>query len=165
MSLNKPHSKQTLLKALHWLDQQPDNWSEHITDSQVAVQMYLKSLKKEEGKSALAKELSPFVKKELKGFVPTQKESSSKSLFESKEKFPKLSFSNEKSASPPADGNELLPKKKEEVSAFSRKSFYLDKFSQKTLEQTKKALNLKEEEEVLRLLIQLGQKSLQKILS
>lgn len=165
MPFSEQHSKQTLLKALHWLDQQPDNWSEHIKDSQVAVQMYLKSQNKETKTSTnCTKEFSPFLKKELKEDSSSgQKKASSDTLCEKKEASPKTSLSKESHSSPPADWIDLLPKKKEEISLSKNKSLYLDEFSQKTLEQTKKDLNLPREEEALRLLIQLGRKALQKI--
>ena len=165
MSLNEQHSKQTLLKALHWLDQQPDNWSEHIKDSNLAVKMYLKSQNKEEKTSSLAKELSPFVKKGTEERASQKTEAFLKESFEKKEPSPKLSLSQNKDLSPPADWSKLLPKKKEEISLSSNKSLCMDELSQKALEQTKKDLNLQKEEEALRLLIQLGRKSLQKILT
>ena len=65
MSLNHKHSQQTVVKALHWLDKQPDNWINHITDSNIAVKMYLKSQKNSrENPSAFEKELKTLLKPE-----------------------------------------------------------------------------------------------------
>ena len=65
MSLNHKYSQQTVVKALHWLDKQPDNWINHITDSNIAVKMYLKSRQKRiKNPSAFEKELNTLLQPE-----------------------------------------------------------------------------------------------------
>ena len=65
MSLNRKYSQQTVIKALHWLDKQPDNWINHITDSNIAVKMYLKSQQSNiKNPSAFEKELKTLLQPE-----------------------------------------------------------------------------------------------------
>lgn len=166
MSLNSQQSRQTLQKALHWLEKQPGNWSELIKDSDVAVKMYLKSQNKSSinSKENWVKEVSPFLKPE-----PDKLDSIETQSFRKKEVFSltkKDSPSNNSDISrkgqnsPPADWADLLPQKK---TSTQKKAFFLDQVSLSALEKTKKELNLEKEEEALRLLIQLGQQSLKKL--
>ena len=71
MTFQKQYSKSTLKKALCWLDKQDHGWSQHVKDSQVAVQMYLKSNKKEkEEENSFQEELKSFLNEDL-GAVST----------------------------------------------------------------------------------------------
>ena len=144
MSFQKNYSENTLKKALHWLDEQDHGWSQHIKDSNVAVQMYLKSHKKEEP------EENPF-QKEMKSFLSEDIGA----------------VSTDFKQSPPAkDFNKLSLKSAEpflETNSFKNNSFSLDEKSLQSLELVKKELNIKSNEEALRLLIQLGQKSLNRL--
>lgn len=164
MSVNQNYSEQTVLKALHWLDQQPDNWSEHIKDSNVAVKMYLKSQEKnKEKESSFTKEVTQLLKTEAE-------ENPSFKQKDFEEEDVGAFLTNKHKTSPPA--NEPLShsffKKETETSALEKKevlSNFLDEKSLQTLKQTKNQLNIQNEEEALRLLIQLGQNCLKKLFS
>ena len=65
MSLYSNNPEPTVLKALHWLNKQPDNWAEHIKDTNVAVKMYLKSQNKcNKQKSSFSKEITQLLTKD-----------------------------------------------------------------------------------------------------
>ena len=143
MSFYQKQSKNTLKKALHWLDEQDNNWIEHIKDSRVAVQMYLKSQKKEEEGTGFRKELKAFLKEPGAISMDFQKSSPAKTApyIENKLRFPKENNKNTR----------------------NQNTFSLDEKSWQALEQAKMELNLQNDEEALRLLIQLGQKSLKRL--
>ena len=61
MSPNFNYSRPTVLKALHWLNEQPHRWAHHIKDSNIAVRMYLKS-QKQNRESNFKKEIQKFIK-------------------------------------------------------------------------------------------------------
>ena len=166
MSIHSNHPEPTVLKALHWLNKQPDNWAEHIKDTNIAVKMYLKSQNKcdkqsNKQKSTFSKEITQLLTKdeEFKNEEPLGAFLTNKLPAEYKE---------EQTPSPPADqpfssplsedkANHLFLEKKE------ARSFFLDEKSLNSLEKTKKELNMKNEQETLRLLIQLGRKSIEKL--
>ena len=125
MSLS--YSESTLKKALHWLDNQNEDWPQYIKDSNIAVKMYLKSQKKEE-------EESSSFQKELAGLLG-----------------PDTGAVSTDFKSPPA---KTIQK---------NNSFTLDEKSRLALEQTKKELNIENDNEALKLLIQLGKKSLNRL--
>ncbi|MDE0091786.1 MAG: hypothetical protein OXN83_00700 [Oligoflexia bacterium] len=137
MSFHPNYSENTLKKALHWLDKQDHNWPQHIKDNRIAVQMYLKSHKKEEEKES-------FFQKELQGFLNQETGAVSTDF--------KKSPSAKQSTAPC-----------QETKSFKSSSFSLDEKSLQAIEKTKKELNIQNEEEALRLLIQLGQKSLNRL--
>ena len=139
MPLHKSYSENTLQKALHWLNKQDHNWPQHIKDSNIAVQMYLKSQKTEE-----EKELS--FQKELKEFLSQDPGAVSTDFNKS-----------------PSAKTKTAPSQKTARPFLSEKTFTLDEKSLQALEQTKKELNIQSKEEALRLLIQLGQKSLNRL--
>lgn len=140
MPFQKSYSEKTLKKALHWLGQQDHGWPQHIKDSNVAVQMYLKSNKDKKKENSFQKELQEFLNEDI-GAVSTD-------------------FSSQ----PPAKNFiETAPKSKPpflEQSPIKNNSFCLDEKSRQSLELVKKELNIQSDQEALRLLIQLGQKSL-----
>ena len=171
MSLNQSGSEQTILKALHWLDKQPDNWAEHIKDTNIAVKMYLKSQKPNPSNS-FTKEIKTFLKtkdKESASFQqqsPTEEELIDAFLTNKEMPLACSSVSQNQKPSPPAKLSEFVSKEKEETLFPKEKMpFFLDKISLQTLEKTKQDLNIEKEEEALRLLIQLGRNSLQKLFS
>ncbi|MCZ0932272.1 MAG: hypothetical protein OXJ52_03860 [Oligoflexia bacterium] len=138
MPFHKSYSENTLKKALHWLDKQDHNWPQHIKDSNIAVQMYLKSQKKEEEESSFQKELQEFLSQDT-GAVSTDfnKSPSAKAV--------------------------TAPIQKNTRPFLETKTFVLDEKSLQALERAKKELNIQSEEEALRLLIQLGQKNLSRL--
>ena len=142
MSFYQKQSKNTLKKALHWLDEQDNNWIEHIKDSRVAVQMYLKSQKKEEEGTGFQKELKAFLKEPGAVSMDFQKSPPAKTApyMENSSKFSSLKLEKP-----------------------LKNSFTLDEKSWQALKQAKIELNLQSNEEALRLLIQLGQKSLKRL--
>ena len=144
MSFYQNHSKNTLKKALHWLDEQDNNWTEHIKDSRVAVQMYLKSQKKEEEDDSFQKELKAFLKEPGAVSMALKKSPPAKTA-------------------PFLENSAKLPDTKAENQLKNKNTFSLDEKSQQALEQAKAELNLQSNEEALRLLIQLGQKSLKRL--
>ena len=153
MSLNHRYSEPTVLKALHWLNQQPHNWAEHIKDSNIAVKMYLKSQNKKN------QEEEPPFKKEIQQFLKEDKNS---------EKEEPAGAVLIKKSSPPAnwpsdssDFKERQPVLLEE----KHPAFFLDEKSWDALEKVKKELNIEQDQEALRVLIQLGQRSLNQWLS
>lgn len=148
MSLDMKAEKPLVLKALHWLEKQPHNWSSHIKDSNVAVRMYLKSQKKKEGEMAFQKELQDFVKgrekkEEATGAQIIKKDFSPKKADRGKEE-PALKDRSSLSFKTPWDLNAL------------------DERSLEALDLVKDQLNLQNKEEALRALIQLGLKHFQK---
>ena len=140
MTFQKQYSKSTLKKALCWLDKQDHGWSQHVKDSQVAVQMYLKSNKKEEEEeNSFQEELKSFLNEDL-GAVSTD-------------------FNR----SPPAKKRTQPPQQTQaflEASSLKDNSFCLDKKSLESLELVRKELNIQSREEALRLIIQLGERNL-----
>ena len=168
MPFNHHYPEPTVLKALHWLDKQPNNWTEYIKDTNIAVKLYLKSQYKDnKAESNFTKEIKQFLKtkdknsksKEPVGAFLTNKQPPSAL---------KSDFKKKQSPLPPADRyfNNLLPTKEKDSSfleAKAQRAFFLDEKSWESLEKTKKKLNVQNEEEVLRLLIQLGRNSLEKL--
>ena len=186
------YPKQIVLKALQWLDNQPDNWAEHIKDSNIAVKMYLKS------KGQNKEKLSSF-NKEMKEFLKAESEDNSfikkQNLKDEQELGAFLAHNPTELSShkPPysKNGGEVLAlknKKGFEVESLSKNKlslkeqstlvgpeplksekfsvgFSLDKKSLQSLKKTQEQLNLHSGEETLRLLIQLGQNSLKKLFS
>jgi len=160
MSFHPNHPEPTVLKALNWLNKQPENWAEPIKDTNIAVKMYLKSQNKwNKQKSTFSKEIKQLLTKEenFKGEEPFGAVLTNK-----------LSENFKEKASPSADQplpnplsedntDHLFLEKKES------RSFFLDEKSLNALEKTKKELNLESEQETLRLLIQLGRKSIEKL--
>ena len=144
MSFYQNHSKNTLKKALNWLDEQDNNWTEHIKDSRVAVQMYLKAQKKEEEGADFQKELKAFLKEPGAVSMDFKKSPSAKTA-------------------PYLKNSAMFPNTKAENRLKSKDTFSLDEKSQQALEQAKAELNLQSDEETLRLLIQLGQRSLSRL--
>ena len=143
MSFQKSYSANTLKKALHWLDKQDHGWSQHIKDSNVAVQMYLKSKQTEKEESSFQKEIKGFLNEGL-GAVSTD-------------------FNR----SPPAK-TEIAPSQKNpadfyETASLKSNAFSLDEKSLQSLKLAKKELNVKSDQEALRLLIQLGEKNLRRL--
>ena len=154
MSLNHRYSKPTVLKALHWLNQQPHNWAEHIKDSNIAVKMYLKS------QNTKNQEEEPSFKKEMQQFLKEDKNS--------EEEEPAGAVLIKKSSPPvdwPSDSSDF--KEKQPTLSLEKKhpAFFLDEKSRGTLEKVKKELNIEQDQEALRVLIQLGQRSLNQWLS
>ncbi|MCY4320851.1 MAG: hypothetical protein OXC37_00380 [Bdellovibrionaceae bacterium] len=145
MSLHtKSYSKNTLKEAFNWLDKQEHNWSKYIKDSNIAIQMYMKSQKeKEKKKTNFQKELQGFLKENI-GAISTD-------------------FNNQ----PPA--NKLRAPFEKNIPSFlenkdlQNKAFTLDEKSLQALEKTKKELNISCNKEALKILIQLGQKSLNRL--
>lgn len=164
MSLNQNYSEQTVLKALHWLNRQPDNWSEHVKDSNVAVKMYLKSQKKNGKKeSSFAKEVAQVLKTEVEESPPFRQE-------ELKEEELGAFLMNKPQTSSPANGslhNSLFEEDIKTSVSEGKKTLidFLDERSLQTLKQTKSQLNIRSEEEALRLLVQLGRNCLEKLFS
>lgn len=162
MSLNQRYSEQTVLKALNWLDKQPDNWSEHIKDSNIAVKMYLKSQgKNKERKLAFTKEIKQFLKTEDEEASPFREK-----ILEEKE--PLGAFLTKQTASPPANwpSNISFPTQEKEPPILKEEKSLvelLDEKSRQALKTTKSQLNLEQEEEALKLLIQLGRNCLEKL--
>ena len=163
MSFHPNHPEPTVLKALHWLNKQPDNWVEHIKDTNIAVKMYLKSQNKcnKQKSTTFSKEITQLLTKDegFKSEEPLGAFLTDRLPAECKE---------EQKPSPPADqlvssslsednADHLFPEKKKS------QSFFLDEKSLHSLEKTKKELNMESEQETLRLLIQLGQKSIEKL--
>ena len=142
MPFPKSYSETTLKKALYWLDQQDHGWPQYIKDSRIAVQMYLKSQKKEE-ESLFQKELKEFLDPNM-GAVSTD--------------FNKSPSAQAVSAPSQKNTTSVL-----EISGLKNSVFTLDEKSLLALAQTKKELNIKSDKEALRLLIQLGQKSLSRL--
>ena len=134
MSFHQNYSESDFKKAMHWLNKQDHNWPQHIKDKNIAVQMYLKSQKKEE--SSFNKELEPFLSQET-GAVSTD-------------------FKQSPSAPAPVQKNSQTCYKKPTT-------FTLDKKSLQALDQIKKEFNIQSDEEALRLIIQLGLKSLNRL--
>ena len=171
MPFYQNYPQNTVFKALEWLKQQPGGWSQHIKDSNIAVKMYLKSKK-----HTLATE-SDF-KKELKELEQgsTQK---TKEAFKTKEfteagavlinqqpAKQKLELKKELAHNPhkkPCPVGGISEKSSKlallKQSLCEKQAFYLDQKSLKSLKQVKDILNIQQDEEALRLLIQLGQKS------
>ena len=142
MPFYKSYSENTLKKALHWLDQQDQGWPQHIKDRNIAVQMYLKSQKQEEEESSFPKELQDFLGPNM-GAVSTD-------------------FNKR----PPAKATAPCPENKKsffEKEAGLNKPLLLDEKSRQALEMAKKELNIQSDEEALRLMIQLGRKSLNRL--
>ena len=239
MSINHNSSKPVVLKALHWLNKQPDNWGEHIKDTNIAVKMYLKNQNKpKESPSPFAREIKQFVKEEkrpepagaflidrtsaaffakkpdddskknkhspwspAKELVPSPPYENTKSIHDFSgseregiflEKKPKECFKEKQTASPPAKKACASPSKSDRDKLFLEDSdlntkrdfiekqssvlesdprlkenklpaFVLDEISLKSLKKTKKELNIEADQEALRLLIQLGRKSIEKL--
>ena len=153
------YTKKTLSKALSWLEQQPKDWDQHIT-ADTAVRLYLKVQNEEKEKN---KE-NPFVK-ELKKYcnntVVTEKESpdikdgSTDQGAVIKDISSKLDTQPEHSL-PPAKPLNL--NKQMEISL-------LDLKSKDLIEKTRENFNLSSSEEALRMLIQVGYKSLKPLAS
>ena len=156
MPFYQNHSETTVKKALHWLNEQDNDWSKHIKDSNIAVKMYLKSQKKERESSSQKEIQNSFLKETgavLKNFSAQK---SPPANFSPAENFDSLK-NLRKSKLDKEDSNlSEQTKPSEEV-------LHLDEKSRQALKQTKKELNLESEKEVLRLLIQLGRKSLNKL--
>ena len=173
MSLNQNLQEKNLFKALHWLNNQPNHWAQHITDSKVALKMYLKSQnKKQKPSNNFSKEINKVLKAKKEEKAPFQTQSLTQKedigAFLTKRKEPLVSsLSKKQSQSLPAK-TKPVKEKEEELVLLEKKEvqpFYLDEISLQTVKQIKKNLNMEQEEEVLRLLIQLGQHSLQKLIS
>lgn len=158
MSLNHQNPEPVILKeALHWLNQQPDNWAEYIKDSNIAVKMYLKSQNRR-NKSSFQKEIQQFVTKEEQKNL---KEPAGAVLA----KKPPPPLAPVKSPpSPPLDWLSSRPAPLKELEK-KTEPIFLDQKSLEALENTKRELNIKDEEEALRLLIQIGRKSLNKLIA
>jgi len=174
------NSPATVQKALHWLYKQDENWSKHIKDSNTAVKMYLKSHKKVTPPSQFQKKLSAVCEAD---FAVQIKNNTVKESSKTFQKFSK-NFNNSLSAgtpeSPPQKDlsqkylrNPGVPADK--LPFFSKKEapcqedqqegqdVRLDPRSLQTIEDIKKEWNLKSLEESLRLLIQAGKKSLNRL--
>ena len=163
MSLSSHYSKSTMLKALRWLNEQPHHWASHIKDSNIAVHMYLKS-QKQNKESEFKKEIQQFIK------APKIKNEEPPGAVLRKALKPY------NRASPPASG----PDSKQEAPLFfpadqkrkesdplvcsnqSSAEIFLDKRSLEALEAVKRELNMQSRQEALKLLIQMGWKSLQR---
>ena len=167
MPFHHRYPEPTVLKALHWLDQQPNNWTEHIKDTNIAVKMYLKSQhRNNKKKSTFTKEIKQFLKTEDKN--SKNKESVGAFLTKKQPSAFHSDFEKKQKPLPPADGHfsSLLStedKNRTFLEAKAQRAFFLDEKSWESLEKTKKKLNVQNEEEVLRLLIQLGRNSLEKL--
>lgn len=179
------NSPATVQKALHWLYRQDENWPKHIKDSNTAVKMYLKSQKTEKPSSQFQKKLSAVCEADFAVQIKNN------TVKESSKTFQKLSknFNNTLSAgtpeSPPQkDLAQKDPTQKDlrspgvpadKLPFFSEKEdpcqegqqegqdVRLDPRSLQTIEDIKKEWNLKNFEESLRLLIQAGKKSLNRL--
>ena len=145
MPFHKNYSENTLKKALHWLDKQEEDWPQYIKDSNIAVQMYLKSQTKEEKENP-----SPF-QKELQSFLGSDTGAVS------------TDFNKSPSAKATTAPFQKNPLSFLETKSSKNNTFILDEKSLQALEQTKKELNIENDEEALRLLIQLGKKSLNRL--
>ena len=174
------YSKQIILKALKWLDSQPGNWAELIKDQNIAVKMYLKSQRKnKEEESSFKKELSPFLKTETKESSPFKEQSPEQELgaflknkpetpsplkeelFRGREALKNKAFLENR---PVLESQNVLDKT-QALESQKQEAVFLDEKSLQALEKTKQQLNLQKEEEALRLLIQLGRNSLEKLFS
>ena len=172
MSVHLSYSEQTVLKALQWLDKQPHNWANHITDTNIAVKMYLKSQKKQEWHSPFAKEIKKIIGAEKTENLNPQEEPTGAFLI--KQPLPSLNVLQQsvlqKQTSSPANfhSNKASCNKEEEdffPEERKKQSFVLDEKSLQALEEVKKEFNIEKEEEALRFLIQFAQKSLKKFFS
>lgn len=128
------YTQQTVKKAMSWLEQQPSGLSQSIKDVNTAVELYLRNQKDTEA------ETSTKFTKELKKFCDQESLPDSEAL-------------------PPAHS---APFSFAETESSFEES--LDIKSQNLLKQTAEELNLSSPQEALRLLIQLGYKSLQNFL-
>lgn len=165
MSFDHSYSDPTVVKALHWLNQQPDNWAEHIKDSNIAVKMYLKSQKQNKAKeSSFKKEIKQFLKKDTK----TEEEQEPTGAFLRKNHKPLFDphWTENPKISPSADSKSSSIEKEEPLlKRKEQKLFSLDEKSLEALKKTIKELNIHSEQEALRMLIQLGRKNLEKLIS
>ena len=187
------YSKQIVLKALKWLDNQPGNWAELIKDQNIAVKMYLKSQRKNRSEeSSFKKELRPFLKTETKESLSFKEQNWDKEqeLGAFLKNRPETPSPQEENFHPPStkDSKELFLSKSREVlknkdlsenrpllesqngldrvqplESQKQEAVFLDEKSRQALEKTKQQLNLQKGEEALRLLIQLGRNSLKKL--
>ena len=184
------NSPATIQKALYWLSKQDQNWSQYIEDSNTAVKMYLKSQKRQTESSKFQKKLEKFCSKEKEGafliaaasFDKKQELKSQTSFL--KEAPPQKSHQKKETAikkewiycesksfagsKPLALHRKSAPSKEalfSESSSLSPQTFALDKRSLQSLEETKKEWNLQSSQEALRLLIQAGEKSLNRLKS
>ena len=151
MSLAPPqaYTKETVKEALAWLNEQQSDWSLYIKDMDIAVRLYLKS----RSQNKLKTKQNIFTE-ELKKICVDSCE------------FPKEAISlNEKN--PEGEGEEKSsPPATEDITSsyFSPEEFSLDSRSQNLIEKAKDKLNLTQDDEVLRLLIQVGYQALHSLL-
>ena len=184
------NSPATIQKALYWLNKQDHNWPQHIEDSNTAVKMYLKSQKGQTEPSEFQKKLEKFCSKEKEGaFLIADSSFDKKQELKSQTSFLKASppqnlhqkktaaikkerswtacesksFAGLQAAPPhlkPAPLKEVLFS---ESSGLGPQTFVLDERSLQSLEETKKEWNLQSSQDALRLLIQAGEKSLNRL--
>ena len=150
MSLAPPqaYTKETVKEAFAWLNERQSDWSLYVKDIDTAVRFYLKSRSQNKLKTKQS------ITEELKKLCVDSCE------------FPKETIpldtkspeqERERKSSPPAT---------EDITSsyFSSEEFSLDSRSQNLIEKAKEKLNLTQDDEVLRLLIQIGYQSLQSLL-
>lgn len=173
MPVYQNYSTQTVLEAFQWLNKQPGNWMKHIKDKNTMVKMYLKSHKRENtGESTFKKELNQFLETEQEKnpenhtneqewgayLVKQQKTSSSEPSHPvCVETPPPSTLISKEDISPKntSTPNRTLPSENTLVD-------FLDEKSLQSLKTAQAQLNIQNEEETLRVLIQLGCQSLEK---
>lgn len=167
MPFNEPAVKPIVLKqALHWLNQQPDNWAKYIKDSDVAVKMYRKSQNHNHKACSFKKEIQKVLNAKPEEEDPLKQHSlkdlTGAVLIKKSSPHFKTYIEVQKPTSPPAINSTSCLSEKEEVKTRSP-AFVLDKKSLETVMNTKKDLNIQDDQEVLRLLIQIGRKNLDQL--
>ena len=139
------HSSQVVQKAMQWLSEQGSDWPKHIQDSNIAVQLYLKSRKTVKKDSSFQKELESFI--------------NSGAILKEPVKSPSLSFENQQNFLQRKEMDLVLKAPQDN----SKSAFYLDEKSFQSVKQIQEEWNLESLSSALRLLIQTGHKNLNRL--
>ncbi|MBC6414788.1 MAG: hypothetical protein GDA46_00110 [Bdellovibrionales bacterium] len=153
------NSPATIQKALYWFNKQDKSWLEHIEDSNTIVKMYLNSQKKSEEDSKFQTQVEKFSAREKIGATLISNDFSEKKIINSES----LHTKTLENSNPFSNLTKFQSKNLSLKTTPPSQIFTLDEKSLQNLEETKKELNLQSTQEALRLLIQLGKKTLNRL--